>query len=49
MQPVNTAMWAILFHFDATGIITAVLDRGVIALFTFGASQMNDWSDVFFL
>jgi len=49
MQPVNAAAWTILFHFKATGVIATVLDRGVIAFFTFGASQKNDWSDIFLL
>jgi hypothetical protein len=45
----NTAAWAIFFHFNTTRVITAVFNRGVITFFTLGASQVDDWSDVFFL
>jgi hypothetical protein len=49
MQPVYTTAWAIFLHFKATWVIAAVLYRGVIAFLTLGASQVNDWSDIFFL
>jgi len=49
MQLVRTTARAIFIHFKPTGVITPVLDGGVITFFTLGASQVNDWSDIFFL
>ena len=49
MQLVCAATGAIFLQFHATGVISAVLHGSVITFFTFCASQMNDWSDIFFL
>jgi len=49
MQLVRAAAWTVFLHFKPTRIIPAVLDGGVITFFTLNASQMDHWSDVFFL
>jgi hypothetical protein len=49
MKLMRSATRAIFLHFHATGVISTVFHGGVVAFFTLGASQMNDWSDIFFL
>ena len=47
MHAMHTATRAILLHFQTARVVSAVLNRGVIAFLTLGASQVNDWANNF--